>query len=65
MDEVFFGGFEVHRDDKPWMQFESLSTNHVRAEQVPSLGIEDGLNEAIGLASAIALPLPRRGNGRP
>jgi hypothetical protein len=42
-------------------QLGHLGADHVRAEQLAGLGVEHGLDQALGSPSAIALPLPMNG----
>ena len=48
--QFFLGGFEVHRHDEALDQFGHFGADHVRAEQLAGLLVEDGLDEALILA---------------
>jgi hypothetical protein len=59
--QLFLGRLQVHGDDEALDQFGHFRADHVRAQQLAGLGVEDGLDQALGSPSAIALPLPMKG----
>ena len=50
MHQLFLGRLEVHGNDETLNEFRHFRPDHVRAEQLARLCIEDRLDEAIGLA---------------
>ncbi len=48
--QVFLGGLELHGDDETLDQLRHLRADQVRAQELPGLGIEDGLDQALVLA---------------
>ena len=47
MHQFFFRGFEIHRDDITLDQFSDFGADHMRAQQLSGLGIEDDLGHTL------------------
>src|SRR5262249_8653403 len=50
VDQVFLGRLQVHGDDETRDQLGALGADHVAAKELPGLLVEDGLDQAFGLA---------------
>jgi hypothetical protein len=59
--QLFLGRLEVHGDDEALDQLGHFRADHVRAEQLAGLLVEDRLDQPWSSPSAIALPLAPKG----
>ena len=55
--QLFFGRFAVHRHDKALDQLGDFGADHVGAQQLAGLLVEDGLDHAIRLAKRDGLAI--------
>ncbi len=63
--QLFLGGLELHGNDEALNQLGHLGADHVRAQQLPGLGIEDGLHQPLVLAQRDGLAVAdERESGR-
>ena len=61
VDELLFRRLEVHGDDEALDQFGHLGADHMGAEELPGLGIEDGLDQPVRLAERDGLAVADEG----
>src|SRR5262245_8762637 len=61
VDQVFLGGFELHGNDEALNQFGHLGTDHMGAEELAALGIENRLDQALILAERDGLAVADKG----
>ena len=59
--EVFFRGFQAHRDDEALNELGDFCADHMRAEKFAGLGIENGFDEAVRLAKRDGFAIAHKG----
>ena len=59
--EVFFGGFQAHRDHEALDEFGNFCADHMRAQELAGLGVEDGFDEAVRLAKGDGFAIAHKG----
>ena len=59
--QFFFGGFQIHRHYVTLDQFGDFGADHMRAEQLPGLLVEDDLHQALILAQRNRLAVADEG----
>ncbi len=59
--QLFFSGFQVHRDHIALDQFRDFRANHMCAEQLPGLLVKDDLNQALVFPQRDRFAVPHEG----
>ena len=66
VDQLFLGRLQVHGDDEALDELRHLRADQVRTDELPGLGIEDGLDQPFRLAQRDGLAVAlKRESGRP
>ena len=59
--QVFFRGFQAHRDNEALDEFGDFGTHHMRAEKLACFGVEDGFDETVRLAKGDGFAIAHKG----